>query len=193
MPRLSRKNSAWRSEAWKKARQGTQNALRHGLTTIRRSNPIYLADIVALAKVFCAGDRTPEVYEAALDLALSQVTLREIRTHKQFLFSRLLNSDRFPTTRRWAELRYATSMLHEKHSLYDRAIREVPPSGWTKRTAQFDQLARAILAEPRRRKPEAALFLALPELVRITRYERKAWRIWNRAFERFLKVQGKLG
>jgi hypothetical protein len=178
-----------RKENARNARRSTQNAQTHGLTTVRRNNPVYRDEIAQLAEVFCSGESDPVLYQRALGLATAMVLLRQIDMYKHFLITRLRYPQRFRTTNVRGHLQYNTRDTRRKYGLCDEAYpprsRECP----TGRSPNAHALLRAALEPPKLRDDMDAFLMAIPELLRIARYERDAWRMWNRAFREYLYIK----
>jgi hypothetical protein len=166
--------------------------MRHGLTTVSRRNPNYHDDILAVAKLMCADDGANDaLYDKAVAVAECDIHIREIRAVKLVLISRLLDPDSLP-------LRFANSERKERLKKWKEreelgwkiagmnVTDESPPEVLIK----FDQELSRYYAVGKNRSIEHAIIMALPDMLRILRYER---RVWSRRHQAFLEFMGVLG
>ncbi len=161
------------------------NALRHGLTTIRRSNPIYAPDILAIAKTMCPS--TDEaLFEKALLVAECDVAIAHIRQYKLYLIARMADPDCLPTNKNKAEFISRRAKLRRLHGVTDKMLpfprdRSDPAFGdFALRMAEYWGSPGGI---------ELPVIRALPDLVKVTNYEIKIWRMRRRRFLQFLSVK----
>jgi len=75
----------------------SRNALRHGLTTVKRSNPPYAGTIVELAIYMCGNDHDPHLYAKALEIAECDVLIGRLYEYGSALVERLVDPESLPT------------------------------------------------------------------------------------------------
>lgn len=171
-------------------RQPCRNALRHGLNLINKCNPAFADKIELIAKRICEGCNDPLLYEEALTIAECDVTLWQARCHTMTLLSRF--SD--PLARPSAEW---NREFKERAAAFDARFKEVKaidacyPQPGQRSSCPPNELERRWAAYWIRNDRDdcAAAFDALPDLVRIHRYERRAWSRRRRAFQRYLIIK----
>jgi len=170
--------------------RSAQNALQHGLTRVSSRHPLYREDIYAIARLMCGEDGRPDLFETAVRVAECDVLIREIRSYQTQLIARLRDPQCYPIPLAGFErkLRLAAHRaILEMGERLEKAVpsRNAPPE----KKAEFDKLADEYFAVCEDRKPETALMLSVPELLRLTRYERRAWSRRKRGFLQFMAVQ----
>ena len=87
----ARKSRGPRTAAGKS--RASRNALRHGLSTISRDNPVYLNRIERLARAYCAGEDDPLLLEQARIIAEGDMILMCVRAKRVTLFERIRRGD----------------------------------------------------------------------------------------------------
>jgi hypothetical protein len=162
--------------------RSSQNALRHGLSVVNRHHPAHGGEIRRTAEAICEGDTEGPWFGPAVVIAECQLVLRCIEMEKAFRIERLRDSSTYP---------FSTPVLvGALHKLRRSCI-------------EFREIkARLIAAEktksqrpPRKAKPDrselAALRLAMPDLVPLERYERRAWSRQKRAIKEFISLKSR--
>jgi hypothetical protein len=172
------------------------NALRHGLSTIDRGNPVYADEIAAMAKAICAGDELPFVVEQAVVVAECQVLLRHVRAEKAAILEWFRDPTAAPPSRPHASTALAKARLRQADIAYEVLIwlRDAgEPGGAIASSANNNRRSRSSkperLWEPVPERDEAeAISAAMPDLLRLARYERRAWSRRNRALRRLMEL-----
>jgi hypothetical protein len=141
-----------------------RNALRHGLYAIKLCDPALAPRIEAVATKLCAGDANPLLREQALIFAENQVLLARVRAARLDAIERRLRDG--GTTDEVA-----------------RAASPDPPAEKAKRPGQRP------LVDPR--VEFDAVMEAMPEIERLDRFERRAWRDRSRALRAFISVKAR--
>ena len=173
-------------EAKRKARSA-QNALRHGLTTVSRRHPAYHVDIVELAKLMCGGEDDPALFEKAARVAECDILIREIRQYRNRLLERLADPQAYPTGQASKERKLRFSQMNESMAKGERLMEvHPPPDSSPEDRVKFDELMKEYWAIRKDRDPDDVWFMALPDLVRISRYERRAWSRRKRMFMQYI-------
>jgi hypothetical protein len=157
-------------QTWAGKMRVRYNAVRHGLSTIQQSNPVYANEIAALVKALCEGvDEYPMLVEQAVLIAESMVVLRYVRLEQAATI------DRFR----------------------DRSVVDRRRSGPTVARARATGRLRKTAGARARRKvnerdEDEAIRAAMPNLKRLSRYERRAWSRRKRARRRFNEIRSQL-
>ena len=199
-----------RTAAGKKT--ASRNAMRHGLSTINRSNPLVAADIARLADALCEDDSNPLLYEQALIIAENHMMLRSVRSERVAAIERLRDRTAVPyaqrdNTRHLAKARHARAELSyqelvrlirsiDDRQLFDEVnLDEVDGLFYEyeeKLNKPYHSDGRE-LAKPHRpiqdRDEFAAMCWAMPDLKRLVRYDRRAWSRLRRALREFMQVK----
>jgi hypothetical protein len=207
--RESRKRGG-RSSAGKTA--SNSNALRHGVAAINRRHPKYSAEIERRAEEYCNGDNDPLLMEQARIAAENDLILAHVRAARIASIERLRDPDAFPYTDVKGSFARARAKIREAKLIYEQLVeakakaadakdgaggdgKPGPPSNSagkeaTSNGATGTQSPTIRPSEPRALRDECeAIALALPELKRLERYDRRAWSRRTRAMERFLAIK----
>ena len=155
--------------------------------------------IYELARLLCNGDDNPVLFEQALVIADTDIMLRAIRTECVAVVERLRDRIATAVTRRDTSLKFGKARGYQM---------ELAGSELHKICARFgaltwDELSheqlRQLASEPPRpgwRPPPIedrdecdALWAAIPDLLRLSRYEQRAWSRRRRATERFIEIK----
>jgi hypothetical protein len=157
-------------QSWAGKMRVRYNAVRHGLSTIQQSNPVYANEIAVLVKALCEGvEEYPVLVEQAVLIAEGTVVLRYVRLEQAATIDRFRNRSVVYRRRpggRIARAR-ATGRLHKTSG------------GRTRRKVKERDEAEAMRA-------------AMPTLKRLSRYERRAWSRRQRARRRFNEIRSQL-
>ena len=175
-----------RDEGQRRGIRTNVNALRHGLTTVRRSNPFYAPEIAAIAESMC--HPTDKVlYDKALLVAECDITIAQIRRYKHYLIARMEDPDCLRTTQkklqfimRRAKSRRMMGRLADKLMYFPRGRSDHP-------YADF-----ALLMTENWGSPGGighAVIRALPDITKITKYETKIWSMRRRRFQQLLAAK----
>ena len=182
--------------------RSSRNALRHGLAAISRHNPECLPEIERIANALCKGDTDPLLFEQALIFAENDYILRCVRSEGLAAMERMRDPTATPFTRPREALARAKARFRQAKRAYEQLLatkaknaatnskdRHPTPSPTNNMVTSND------LSEPvREPKPPAmrdefdAMRLALPDLQRLERYERRAWSRRKRAIRDFIEI-----
>ena len=141
-----------------------RNALRHGLYAIKLHELAPTVRIEAIATKLCAGDTNPLLREQALIIAENHVLLARVRAARLDAIERRLRGG--GTTDEVA-----------------RAACADPPSEKAKRPGQRTPVDPRVEFD--------AIMEAMPEIERLDRFERRAWRDRSRAIRAFTSVKAR--
>jgi hypothetical protein len=171
------------------------NAFRHGLNTINRFNPAYFEPIEQLARAMCAGDDDAMLLEKARGIAESDFLLRFIKTERVSVIERFADVRAVSAKGRDKSIALARERFRQGRAMYDAlAPEETESRGSRKKSSSAKQNER----EPRwpegvrfdRKRDEFdAMLAAMPDLVKLVRYERRAWSRRNRAVREFMAIK----
>jgi hypothetical protein len=182
--------------------RSSRNALRHGLAAISRHNPECLPEIERIANALCKGDTDPLLFEQALIFAENDYILRCVRSEGLAAIERMRDPTATPFTKPREALARAQARFRQAKRAYEQLLaaktknaatnskdRHPAPSPTNNMVTSND------LSEPvREPKPLAmrdefdAMRLALPDLRRLERYERRAWSRRKRAIRDFIEI-----
>ena len=212
-----RRSSGPRTKAGKI--RASRNALQHGLAVISHGQSIPSGEIARLAKAICGDNSDPALLAQARVIAQNEMVLRAIREQQIAVIERLREPTEVALTKRDNRLKLAkarskqarraekeiTRRLHgvlEKyrdrlqgdpnHSPYDlvplglKVLLEEPDSPEEEQRAL--DLAREQIEQQQRDEHEA-MQEAIPDLIRLERYERRAWSRQQRAVREFLNIK----
>jgi hypothetical protein len=144
--------------------RAARNALRHGLYAIKLRDAALAPRIEAIATKLCAADADPLLREQALIIAESQVLLARLRALRLAAIERRLEHG--GNTGEDASGGLADTQVREANRLRQRC--PVDPR------VEFD-----------------AIMEAMPEIERLERFERQAWRNRSRAIREFMSVKAR--
>jgi hypothetical protein len=175
--------------------RSSRNALRHGLTLINRHNPVYAPEIEEIAKKTCGDDRNPLLHEQALVIAECDVLLSRVRAHAVALTERLSDPNSFPTTKKRSQWKHRRDTVYRRQKECDAMAACYPLPGEPCKCApgELDLRYAAFWRRIEDRDDCATFIAALPDLVRVARYERRAWSRRRRAFREFLAIKSRGG
>jgi hypothetical protein len=182
--------------------RSSRNALRHGLAAISGHNPECLPEIERIANALCKGDTDPLLFEQALIFAENDYVLRCVRSEGLAAIERMRDPTATPFTKPREALARAQARFRQAKRAYEQLLaaksknaatnskdRHPAPSPTNNMVTSND------LSEPvREPKPLAmrdefdAMRLALPDLKRLERYERRAWSRRKRAIRDFIEI-----
>jgi hypothetical protein len=133
-----------------------QNAWRHGLSVINRANPVYAEEIAGMAEAICGHkDCHPLLAQQAVVIAECAVIIRHV------------DQERIAVIKRW------------KQTLRHSAGRRLTSSPAFRRLSALNESEREDV--PESVSDFEAMQAALPELLGLDRYERRAWSRLKRA------------
>jgi hypothetical protein len=179
----------------------SHNALRHGLAALTYK-PAAFAEVERIAKAICNGNTDPLLFDQALVIAENEMVRRCVRVEGVALVERLRDITAKPLTGRdnsltRAKVRFRRAKLRYKQLVRAKAKTIATTTGREKHSLQ-EQESEAAQSQPRKmQKPIKsrdefdALRLAMPDLDRLARYERRAWSRQKRAFREFIEIQSR--
>jgi hypothetical protein len=194
-----RKSRGPRTEAGKSG--VTRNALRHGLAAVTRHNPTLAPDIEHMAKALCNGDTNPLLFEQALVIAENEMVLRCVRVECIAVIERLRDITATPLARRNNSLARAKARFRVGKIKYHQLVQAKARNGAinTREQDSTQKQESEAAQSTRKQKPIKsrdefdAMRLAMPDLDRLARYERRAWSRRKRAIGEFIKIGASSG
>jgi hypothetical protein len=243
--RNSRKSCGPRTAAGKS--NASRNALRHGLAALTHRQPVPVPQVEQFARALCGNDNDSALFAQAVQIAQTEMELREVHAHQVHVIERLREPYQVPFAKKdnslelgtarfmeaWLaewEIRKRLSKLLEKYrdrmGLAHAAAPQNPApwaddllldaetlnyyktTDWARKgdwdmivpirlkalveeqevDDQIIQLAQNRVKEEERDEYEA-LEAAILDLIRLGRYERRAWSRHKRAIREFIKMK----
>jgi hypothetical protein len=167
--------------------KSAQNALRHGLTTVSRPHPAYHDDIVQLALLMCGDGTDPALFERAAEVAECDILIREIRQYRDRVLERFVDPESWPTAWASKERKGRLWRMTRAQTKAEGVLAAHPQAGTSpEERAKFDELMKEYWTVGKDRAPDDVVFMALKDIDRLSRYERRAWSRRNRAFLQYL-------
>jgi hypothetical protein len=191
----SRKSCGPRSKAGKA--HASLNARRHGLSTIARGNPTFLPEIERMAKAICADDTNPPVLDQALIIAENALVLRCVQAERVAVVERLWDAKATALAKRCNYAALVKARMREFELAHDE-LEQIEPIVYSMmepgRTMPLWEGGsgknKGEYYEPVPERDEVdAMRAAMPDLVRLMRYERRAWSRQKRAIRRFMNAK----
>lgn len=185
-------------------RSASRNALRHGLAAISRDNPAFLPQIERRAKALCNGQVHPSLFEQALIIAENDFILECVRRERIAAIERMRDPDAMPFTKPREALARAKAKIRQAECAYEQLLAAETKNATTNSKDRHREpsptnnmvTSNGSSSEPiREPKPQAmrdefdAMRLALPDLKRFERYERRAWSRSKRAIRDFIEIK----
>ena len=185
-------------------RSASRNALRHGLTTFGCDNPAVLPQIEQRAKALCYGQADPLLFEQALIIAENDFILECVRRERIAAIERMRDPEATPFTKPREALARAKARIRQAERAYEQLLAakaknvainskdQHPEPSPTNNLVTSNGSSSEPIREP---KPQAmrdefdAMRLALPDLKRLERYERRAWSRRKRAIRDFIEIK----
>jgi hypothetical protein len=178
----------------------SHNALRHGLAALTYK-PAAFAEVERIAKAICNGDTNPLLFEQALVIAENEMVRRCVRVEAIALIERLRDITVNPLSRdnslTRAKVRFRQGKLRYRQLVRAKAKTIATTTGKEKNSLQEQESGAAQSQATRMQKPIKsrdefdALRLAMPDLDRLARYERRAWSRQKRAFREFIEIKSR--
>ena len=186
-------------QTWAGKMRARQNALRHGLSTIGISNPIYANEIAEIVKAICGDRNDPLLIEQAVVIAESVVVLRYVRIEQAaaidwFRHSATTSGRQHGVAEpkaRFNEMEVALAELQRIH-FFAKGPSKLPGEMRNPTEKPKKPPAGPDWMPQRERSEEEAMRAAMPELRRLARYERRAWSRRKRALRRFMEIEAQL-
>lgn len=165
--------------------------MRHGFNSVSRHNPVYARDIEEIARKLCGADQDPQLYEYALVIAECDLLLSRIRAYSTALAVRVKDPNAFPTTKWRSELKRHSDGIYERMERSEAVEECYPEAGQPEKFGpeELDRRWADYWRYEEDRDDCGAALMALPDLKRVSRYERRAWSRRRRAFQEFLRVK----
>jgi hypothetical protein len=178
----------------------SHNALRHGLAALTYK-PAAFADVERIAKAICNGDTDPLLFDQALVIAENEMVRCCVRVEAIALIERLRDVTVKPLSRdnslTRAKVRFRQGKLRYRQLVRAKAKTIATTTGGEKNSLQEQESGAAQSQPTRMQKPIKsrdefdALRLAMPDLDRLARYERRAWSRQKRAFREFIEIKSR--
>jgi hypothetical protein len=178
----------------------SHNALRHGLAALTHK-PAAFAEVERIAKAICNGDTNPLLFDQALVIAENEMVRRCVRGEAIAMIERLRDITVNPLSRdnslTRAKVRFRRGKLRYKQLVQAKAKTIATTTGGEKNSLQEQESDAAQSQPTRMQKPIKsrdefdALRLAMPDLDRLARYERRAWSRQKRAFREFIEIKSR--
>lgn len=178
----------------------SHNALRHGLAALTHK-PAAFAEVERIAKAICNGNTDPLLFDQALVIAENEMVRRCVRVEAIALIERLRDITVNPLSRdnslTRAKVRFRRGKLRYKQLVQAKAKTIATTTGGEKNSLQEQESDAAQSQPTRMQKPIKsrdefdALRLAMPDLDRLARYERRAWSRQKRAFREFIEIKSR--
>ncbi len=180
--------------------RSSRNAFRHGLAGFNGRNPKLFDQIEQIAMAICRGESNPMLFEQALLIAENELWLRCVRAERVAAVERLRDSTAIALARGDNSLALGRARAKEGAQAYDELVRFnpefviemyggiVPPKKKRKKKNELPE-------PPWNPKPVVdrdehdAVREAIPDLMRLLRYERRAWSRRKRAVREFTALK----
>jgi hypothetical protein len=184
--------------------RASRNAWRHGISTIAFGNPACSAEVERIARQIAGPNPNPLLFEQALAIAESELILRCVSTERIASIERLRDTGTQPLVRGDNSIALAKSRLLKGELAYEALVRSYPNTagkGLVELAIEIDEMAVPGLKDARTvQNPSAsirsderdeyeAMQMAMPDLARLARYERRAWSRRRRALRQFLEIR----
>jgi hypothetical protein len=178
----------------------SHNALRHGLAALTYK-PAAFAEVERIAKAICNGDTNLLLFEQALVIAENEMVRRCVRVEAIAMIERLRDITLKPLSRdnslARAKARFGQAKLRYRQLVQAKAKKIATTTGKEKNWLQEQKSEAAQSQATRMQKPIKsrdefdALRLAMPDLDRLARYERRAWSRQKRAVREFIEIKSR--
>lgn len=178
----------------------SHNALRHGLAALTHK-PAAFAEVERIAKAICNGDTNPLLFDQALVIAENEMVRRCVRVEAIAMIERLRDITVNPLSRdnslTRAKARFRRAKLRYRQLVQAKTKKITTTTGKEKHSLQAQESDAAQSQATRMQKPIKsrdefdALRLAMPDLDRLARYERRAWSRQKRAFREFIEIKSR--
>ena len=174
------------------------NAFRHGLAALKHLDPMLSRDIDLIARAMCGDDIDPLLFEQAMVIAENEMVLRCIRVERVAMIERLRDIAAAPLVKRdnrtararGHETELACVALEPMRARLGAMLQEERTKPYQAHDREAAELA--LNPTPLEERDEVdAMREAIPDLNRLTRYERQALSRHKRALRRFMDVKFK--
>ena len=167
-----------------------------------RTNPRLFPEIERIAKAICNGDTNPLLFEQALVIAENEMVLRCVSVERIAAIERLRDITAKPLSKRDNSVTRAKARFRQAKLRYRQLVQakanNVAANNRQGRNSLHVQESEPVQSQPtRKQKPIKlrdefdALRLAMPDLDRLARYERRAWSRRKRAVCEFIEIKSR--
>jgi hypothetical protein len=184
--------------------RSSRNALRHGLAAISRHDPECLPEIERIANALCEGDTDPLLFEQALIFAENDYILRCVRSERLAAIERMRDPTATPFTKPREALARAKARFRQAKHTYEQLLaaknaatnskdrHPAPPSPTNKMVTSNGSSEPIREPNPLAMRDEFdAMHVALPDLKRLERYERRGASRRKRAICDFIEIKSR--
>lgn len=172
----------------------SRNSLQHGLNLVNRNNPKYAPDIEAYADELCGGYADDDLREYALAIAEAQAILTAVRDHVTLTIDRFRDPTVLSYRKGMKTMTRRLTLTLKRCKIYDKIeAAYAKPSGKRSQpdTANVQELLNEFWAPLPRSDAEAACEAA-PDMLRLSRYSRRAWSQRRRFVRDFVRRKKEL-
>jgi hypothetical protein len=190
-----RKSRGPRSQTGKQ--RSSRNALRHGLSAVSHRNPVFFDEVEQIAKAICGDDQNPALFTQAVVIAENELILRCVAMERVALIEKFRDPFFTSTAKRAADIPMAEIRIRQDEIAYNEYSQLM-----AKRESRGEGIW--VLVPPRKCEPGepaykyepledrdeyTAMQQAMPDLERLSRYERRAWSRRNRAIQLLVAIR----
>ena len=181
--------------------RASRNARRHGLAVYSGKDPTLAGQIRPMVDAMCAGDDDPRLRQQAVMIAENQLWLSQVRARKVALVERLRDPTAFAlandtrVARARARLRLFDIAVFQLEEI-DELIEATEAAGGDPEREPVPRKLKSawpppleVLSEDARRDEHDALREGLCDLVRLLRYETRAWSRRGKAVRAFTAIK----
>jgi len=174
--------------------RASRNARRHGLAVFNNKDPALAGRVRQMVDAICRGDDDPLVREYAVAIAESQLWLDCIEAEKLALIERLRDPMAYALTRHVriapAKARMRLCDVADRHQrVIDDLIENTKAAGRNPERQPLPPNLEAAIFEDTERDDYESLREGVGDLVRLLRYERRAWSRRKRAVRAFMVIK----
>jgi len=178
--------------------RSSRNALRHGLTIVNRCNPAYAPVIEWLAEAICGNNRDVELYEKALVIAEAELTISCVRAQTVIAIDRLWDPTTTPYCHGFEAPFNIAVQIAERRIRHFLTIDHYCEQHMGRESSSrfdddtIDRILDGFCSPAVRENQEEAILHAMPDIVRLARYMRRAWSRRCRALRDFIQLRKRL-
>ncbi len=151
----------------------------------------FASEIEEIARRLCGDEKNALLCEQALVIAECDILISRVRAYSGELIASVKDTTALPTTKWRSELKQRREALYElfkKSDAVEASYDDVNNGGKTDST-ELNRLWTAYFSYEADRDEGAAILVALPDLKRANRYEKRAWSRRRKAFLEFLRIK----
>ncbi len=177
----------------------SSNALRHGLAALKHFDAMRLRDIQLMARAICGDDIDPLLFEQAQVIAENELVLRCVRAERIAVVERLRDASALPLAirddsmarakARVREMDLAAAELERMQARFGAMTAEERAKLYEEYDRELDELESKPAPPIAERDEVDAMCAAMPDLVRLARYEKRAWSRRRRAMRNFMAIK----